>query len=120
MILIFRPGGYVLSNSQRHPPPPNVWLIYSLNGAGEFVKSVRLPPVAVVRFTSRLRGDSVCPVKAMLLPVGDQMGGKPTSLMSGEMITLSCVPFSLIVAMPRVEVVNAILVPSGDHCGHSA
>ena len=37
----------------RHPPPPNEF-IYSLNGAGRFVKSVRLPPVAVARFTSRL------------------------------------------------------------------
>jgi hypothetical protein len=68
----------------------------------------------VTRHTSRLTGDPSCPVKAMkLLPV-DQYGRIAVQFDVGETISLYCVPFDLIVAMPRVAVANAILFPSGD------
>jgi hypothetical protein len=88
--------------------------MYSLKGAGRFVKSVRLLPVAVTRHTSRLTGDPSCPVKAMKLLPGDQYGRIAVQFDVGETISLNCAPVALIVAMPRVEVANAILFPSGD------
>jgi hypothetical protein len=48
-----------------------------------------------------------------LLPV-DQYGRIAVQFDVGETISLYCVPFDLIVAMPRVAVANAILFPSGD------
>ena len=100
--------------------------MYSLNGYSRLVKSVRVPPLAVARFTSMLKVKfgytpaCVCPVKAMWVLLGDQYGRKAVQVDVGEVITLHCVPFGLIVDIEEPVLMNdvkAIFVPSGDHCG---